>query len=134
MGAWGMGHFDNDTACDWVYELEESNDLSVIKNSIDAVFEDEYIDADIGCEALAAIETLARLKGDYGNTHAKNDDIDAWVTKNPIQPPQALIDKSNLALKALLSESSELYELWSETDDLEAWKAEVESLMKRIAT
>lgn len=24
MGAWGLGPFDNDTACDWGYELDEA--------------------------------------------------------------------------------------------------------------
>jgi hypothetical protein len=30
MGAWGHDSFDNDDAGDWVYELEESSDMSVI--------------------------------------------------------------------------------------------------------
>lgn len=30
MGAWGHGPFDNDDAGDWVWELEESEDFSVV--------------------------------------------------------------------------------------------------------
>ena len=31
MGAWSNDPFGNDTACDWKYSLEESNDLSPAK-------------------------------------------------------------------------------------------------------
>jgi hypothetical protein len=30
MGAWGTGIFDNDTACDWAYDLKETSDLSLL--------------------------------------------------------------------------------------------------------
>ena len=30
MGAWGLGPFDNDTACDWGYELDEAIPSEVI--------------------------------------------------------------------------------------------------------
>ena len=29
MGAWGTGVFDNDTACDWSYDLEKTKDFSL---------------------------------------------------------------------------------------------------------
>ena len=30
MGAWGHDNFENDDASDWLYELAESEDLSVV--------------------------------------------------------------------------------------------------------
>jgi hypothetical protein len=132
MGAWGHGNFDNDTACDWVYELEETTDLSAISRSIDAVFDEEYVDSDVGCEALAAIDTLARLKGQHGVKNSYTEAVDNWVEKNTVNPPKELIEKSNKAIDLILGSSSELYELWAETEDIEVWKSEVNSLKERI--
>jgi Domain of unknown function (DUF4259) len=134
MGAWGHGIFDNDAAGDWVGGLEESSDLSVISRAIHAVFDEEYIESDTASEALAAIDTLARLKGQYGIRNEDTEEVDSWVENNPIDPPKELIDKSNKALELISSDSSELYELWAATDEIEEWKSEVESLKSRINT
>jgi hypothetical protein len=132
MGAWGTGNFDNDTACDWAYELEESSDLSVIERSINAVFDEDYIDADYGCEALAAIDTITRLKGNSGIKNSYTETIDKWVSENPLEVPSELIEKAKKAVPLILGENSELFELWSESDELDSWKSEVESLLNRL--
>lgn len=45
MGAWGAGPFDNDAALDWVWELDESSDLGVVRGAITRVTEDAgYLD------------------------------------------------------------------------------------------
>ncbi len=132
MGAWGIGNFDNDTACDWAYELEESSDLSVIQRSIDAVFDDDYIDGDVGSEAIAAIDTLARLKGKFGVKNSYTETVDRWVLKNKLEPSINLIEKSNKAIKAILGKTSELAELWSDSDEFENWKSEIKLLETRL--
>lgn len=128
MGAWGIGNFDNDTACDWAYELEESSDLSVLTKTIDKVFAEQYVDADVGSEALAAIDTLTRLIGNGGVKNSYTEAVDNWVEKNKITPPPELLEKAREALKLILGEDSELQELWEETEEYEPWKSEVLSL------
>lgn len=132
MGAWGHGIFDNDTAADWAFTLEESSDLSAIVEAVNAVFEDEYVDSDIACEALVAIEAVARLKGQWGEKSAYSEPVDNWVEKTPIEPPKELIESCKKALKSISSHSSELYESWSESDDLESWLEEIKNLESRI--
>ena len=39
MGAWGSGHFENDDAMDWVWELEADRDGSVVRAALGAVAE-----------------------------------------------------------------------------------------------
>lgn len=136
MGVWGSGNFDNDTACDWAYELEGCNDLSVIYRTIEAVFEEDYIDADVGSEALAAIDTIARLKGNPGIKNSHTENVDKWIEKNSVEPPKDLIEKANKAIDLIESENSELFELWSEGDGslLEEWKKELVLLRDRINT
>lgn len=128
MGAWGLGNFDNDMAGDWAYGLEGCNDLSVIETAINAVFEDDYIDSDIGCEALAAIDVLARLKGKFSVKNSYTEEVDAWVASVNVEPSGELIEKALKVLELVVGESSELAELWGESEEFDDWKAGVESL------
>ena len=128
MGAWGTGNFDNDIALDWVFELEETNNLSLIKETVEAVFPEDYIDSDVGTEALISIEAIARLKGNFGaeNTYAK--DLDNWVKSHKLEVSDTLLEKSKKAVQKIVSDKSELYELWKETDDFDDWKNEIDNL------
>ena len=65
MGAWSHEAFGNDTACDWADGLEEVDDLSLVEAAIDAVVDAPGgdLDASEACEALAAAEVVACLRG-----------------------------------------------------------------------
>lgn len=134
MGAWGSGNFENDTACDWVYGLEEAKDLNPIWKAIEAVFAEEYIDADVGSEALAAIETVARLKGKWGVRDSYTETVDRWVESHrDIKVPENLSARCVEAINLLLGDDSELNELWAESDSSEEWKRNVVDLRTRVA-
>ena len=81
MGAWRMGAFDNDTACDWAYELEESSDLSVLDNTFEKVISvgSDYLEAPDAEEAIAAAEVVARMKGKWGERNAYTKTVDLWI-------------------------------------------------------
>lgn len=53
MGAWGHGAFDNDTACDWAYELEQASDLSLVDIALQNVLfvGKDYLDSDVANQA-----------------------------------------------------------------------------------
>jgi hypothetical protein len=36
MGAWAHDTFDNDTACDWAFDLEKAADLSLVTQALSA--------------------------------------------------------------------------------------------------
>ena len=62
MGAWGSGSYDNDAALDWIYELQYSDDLSVVTNALCPNLEDEgYLEVDDGTAIIAAAEVVAAL-------------------------------------------------------------------------
>ena len=134
MGAWGTGIFDNDTACDWAYDLKETSDLSLIESSLDKVLNigGDYLDASEAEEALAAAEAVARLKGNWGIRNSYTETMDKWVEKTRLTPPQALIEKALRAIERALSKPSELLELWGETEDFIAWEESVKDLSKRL--
>jgi hypothetical protein len=46
VGAWGVGTFENDDAGDWVYQLEEANDLELVRGTLLAAADPEgYLEA-----------------------------------------------------------------------------------------
>jgi len=132
MGAWGTGNFDNDTALDWVFELEESDDLSLVEQTIDTVLEEEYIESFSAEEALVAIEVLARLQGNFTEDDSYAEDVNKWVKEHPQEVPQSLREKAKKALKIILGDNSELKDLWQETKEFDTWEKEVLGLYDRI--
>lgn len=134
MGAWGTGLFDNDTACDWAYGLEEQSDLGMIERTLDTVLAaaGEYLDASDAEEALAAIEAIARLQGHWGVRNSYTANVDAWVEKTKLQPPPALARKAHAAIDRILGEDSEILELWDDSELLDEWKQEVDALRLRV--
>jgi hypothetical protein len=133
MGAWGTGTFENDTACDWAYGLEDVKDLSLVDAALAAVNEadDDFLDADLACEALAACEVIARLKGQWGARDAYTETLDAWVKAHPQNPGPERVKNADAAITRILADSSELRELWEE-DDASQWIAAVEELRARV--
>jgi Domain of unknown function (DUF4259) len=136
MGAWAADTFGNDNACDWAFDLEKSKDLSLVENTLDAVLSqgEEYIDASNASEALAAIEAIARLQGNWGERNAYSEPVDKWVEKTKFQPSARLAQKAHRVIERIVAEDSELKELWEESDDYEAWLAFVAELKSRVDT
>lgn len=134
MGAWGHLAFDNDTANDWAYDLEEVDDLSLVEAAfaeLEAVGAD-YLDQDIACNALGACEVLARLQGHPGYTNSYTEKVDQWVAARKITPSAALLKRASAAIDRILADKSELRELWEEGDDGDAWRKSVEDLRVRM--
>lgn len=132
MGTWSHESFGNDTACDWAYELEGITDLSVIESTIDRVLEskDEYLEAPDAEEAIAAIEVIAKLLGNGTQSDSYTERADAWVKENNLRPSAELIQKAKNALSKILSENSELAELWEESEE---WKSKISKLLAAIS-
>jgi hypothetical protein len=134
MGAWGTGIFDNDTACDWAYDLKETSDLSLIESALDKVLKvgAEYLDASDAEKALAAAEAVARLKGSWGIRDSYTEKMDKWVETTRLTPPQALVEKALRGIERVLSGPSELLELWGEVEGFIAWEESVKDLSRRL--
>jgi len=70
-------------------------------------------------------------KGTQTDTYT--EDIDEWVKANPTMPNAALLQKANAAIDRILSENSELVELWEESDEAEAWRASIAQLKAAVS-
>ena len=127
--------FDNDMANDWAYGLEETDDLSLVKSAfveLDQGADEDGLDSDLACNALAACEVLARLLGRPGYNDSYTEKVDDWVKAHRSVPPPALIVRANAAIDRVLAEDSELRELWDESEEGETWRKSVEELRARL--
>ncbi|MEW4454834.1 DUF4259 domain-containing protein [Bremerella sp. JC817] len=136
MGAWGHEIFDNDAACDWQDRLLRSDDLALIEESLSVVAnvpEGETIDASDGSQMLAACEALAHLRGRPGLHEASMDALANWVQSHSHLATDTLVPVAQVALERVVSDDSELKQLWAEGDQLSLWLATVEDVSRRIA-
>ncbi len=130
MGAWGHKSFENDAACDWLYDLEKVSDLSLIESTLGRS-EAEYLEAPEGCEILAAAEIVLALQGQA--RASLSEEALKWITKHKILVPSSLNAKTVAAVERVLAENSELRELWEESEeDFEIWRKDVLSLLAAL--
>lgn len=131
MGAWDTGSFDNDDALDWVYELEEADDLSILSDAFEAVLEEEenYLDEADCAIAISAAEVVAGLMGNSDGSLP--EEVRAWIKTQP-KPSRTLVADGLKSLRAILEDSG-LKELWEETEYYEDWKGGVMDLITRMS-
>lgn len=113
MGAWDVDTFDNDTACDWTYQLEEHDDTGLVADTLARVLTvgNDYLDADAACEGLAAAEVVARLRGNWGVRNPYTETVDNWVEMHPGAPTETLVAQALAAIDRIMTPPSELLEL-----------------------
>ncbi|MGL6313941.1 DUF4259 domain-containing protein [Vibrio sp. WXL103] len=130
-GAWGAGSFENDTAWDWVYEVENTKGANIILDTIGAVFITDYKDVDVCTKAIAAIEVVASLKD--GVTTNLPEALSSWVALNKTSYAPEM---AKFSLKAINScknlTNSELAQLWHEGNPSE-WLSELGKLEFRLS-
>ncbi len=130
MGAWGIGHFENDDAGDWVFELEDTKSLDPVKSAFAAVDESgDYLESPDASAALAAAEIIAAIRGNPASDLPESvasiiDDLGAAVHGDLAAKAISVVEK--------VKSGSELRELWEETDDFAEWLSKVDDLLQRL--
>lgn len=135
MGAWSCEPFGNDNAGDWALALEGSDDLSLIEETLRNVVDvgSDYLETHLAEEAVAAADTLARLRGNFYARNPYTEAVDLWVADHPLAPPPELVATAIKVIDRILTEPSEALELWQESEELEAWKTQMADLKARLA-
>ncbi len=135
MSAWGTGIFDNHAAGEFAVAVAERGGVAALEAALDRVLSagDVYLEAPKAEQALAAAEIVARA-GDpsavapAGYTAA----IDAWIAENHPRVPVELRDKARRAIARVLTEPSELLEIWTESGQYDAWAHAVAAVSSRL--
>ncbi|HEX8407011.1 MAG TPA: DUF4259 domain-containing protein [Duganella sp.] len=136
MGTWTVDAFGNDYAQDWAEDLQETSNMDAVEDTLDTALDPSAgeLEAPFAAEALVAIEVVARLQGKGGASGEDSAAVDQWVeARKPKARLRAdLQEKALLAIARILSDQSELRELWAESEHYEAWRASVEDLRARV--
>ena len=134
MGTWATDAFGNDYAMDWAQDLHEYKTLELVETTLDNVIDstEAELEAPFAAEALAALEVIARLQGNPGEPDPATEEVDEWVAacKKKVTPP--LQDKARLAFDRITAETSELRQLWQDSEHFADWQADVASLRQRV--
>jgi Domain of unknown function (DUF4259) len=128
MGAWGARSFENDDALDWVWELQESSDDSVVRSALAAVPEDGEAEAPEAACACAAAEVVAAASGAPAGWLP--EEVTAWVAAHG-RAVAGLRAEAHTAVQRVAARS-ELQQLWVEAGDAE-WDRAVADLLGRLA-
>ncbi len=130
MAAWGTKTFEEDTANDWIQELIDSDDAREFL--IDSITIDSgYLEADQASAILATGETLIALL-DEPRSSVPSELVD-WAGDNECDDVSDLPEITLTALDKVLTDESELNNIWSDSEDYEEWKENLES-MREILT
>jgi len=130
MGAWAAGSFDNDDAGDWVWELADAEDTSILEEAFSRIIDcDGYLEAPDCSIGIAAAEVVAALSQRPAGTLP--DEVVAFVARIGSPPLDELISSALRALQRVRTKS-ELQELWDESDSSSQWHEAVAELESRL--
>jgi hypothetical protein len=134
MGAWDTTSFANDSASDWLAELVEGGTVGMVDEAIDAVlgWGDDFLEASMGEEAIAAAEVTAWLYGRPGKGTDESENLEGWVEEQEVDEDEGRVERAIRAIDRVFNEPSELRETWEEAEDFEDWKKSLAELKSRL--
>ncbi|MCW3127051.1 MAG: hypothetical protein JWO03_2709 [Bacteroidetes bacterium] len=131
MGAWDSGIFDDDSAWDFLDTVGGSDaPQEIFKTAFGTAINADYLEYD-DCHAVtvsaACIDNMVN-----GTQYADQEVVNTFGEKHDISVSDLKVDAVK-ALHIVLSDKSELNDLWAENEeDYPAWKQNIEDLILRL--
>lgn len=117
MGAWDYGVFDDDTAYDALDDLKESADIMMeMEKYFDKAIQTDYVGYDEGHYALVSAAVIDSVIN--GTSYRCDDSYTEWIETLKEFDLTLLKQKAVMAINQVLSNHSELKELWEENKEL----------------
>lgn len=134
MGAWDTTPFANDAASDWLTELVESGSIAMVDEAMDAVLAsgDDFLEASMAEEGIAAAEVTAWLYGRPGKSAEDTEALEDWVDDQEIDDDEGRLRRARKTVDRVFNEPSELKETWEEAEDYEDWRKSLADLKDRL--
>lgn len=133
MGTWGTGLFEDDTACDLIYEAIDTKAKKFIAKAV-KLKDQDYLESD-DCHMLIIAGVITDTLLNSTNHNCSAEGFDKWVSKQKASSVEKFKSEVIAGLNDVLSDKSELNELWSENEeDYPAWKANVENIINKLST
>ena len=132
MGAWDYGVFDDDTAYDALDDLKESANIMIeMKKYFDEVIKTDYVDYDTGHYALVSAAIIDSAIN--GTSYRCDESYSEWIETLHEYDFKPLQQQAIQAIDCVLSNHSELKELWEENEDLyTSWRDDKLAIQKRL--
>lgn len=132
MGTWGYGVFENDDASDFMYDFVESDPIEYMKNAF-GKSSSEYLEVDEAHKILisAVVLDIAITGTEYSDFYY--DECAPLIEKVKGLEVHALVPSALKALDRVLSDASELYELWEESDSFSDWNQVIMAIRTRLS-
>lgn len=129
-GAWGVGSFENDSALDWAFELDNASSTDFLLQTFSAVPNSDYLQIDSCSAALAAADVVASMLA--GTLSHLPEDVHAWASNYSAESFQALrVPALEAVSKCLNVEISEVAQLWDEAAP-EQWSEYTVDLLVKL--
>jgi hypothetical protein len=132
MGAWGSGIFEDDSILDSFDELMESDPITYLSTSFKKA-DGSYIEYETGAAIVVSAAVIDSLTS--GTNHdPESEDYMLWINQHIKLDITPLIPMAIKGLRAVISNNSEIHELWQENEEeyLE-WKSNLEYIIKRLS-
>jgi len=134
MGAWGPGIFEDDAACDFMYEVEESDDpKALFRTSFESAITADYLEYDETHAVTVSAAYIDHIL--HGTPYDMEGDVqyDNFMAKHRSLPLADLKPMAVQALQRILGQDSEMNELWSENEEeYPVWRKTIEDLITRL--
>lgn len=128
MGTWDTGNWDNDNACDWLFELGRSPDLKALRQVLSPP--KGFLDAEDAELVLAGAEIVA---AGLGQPHAQLPQrAGEWLRKHSDLDFASLVPQAREHIARVVAHS-ELKERWQDAERLDDWLRQVNDLAARLA-
>jgi len=130
MGAWGVLPFENDNALDWMWNLEEAIDTSVLTDALEAVASSDALLCGDCEEAVAAAEVVAALRGKGPGDLP--EEVGAFLRAQRKQKPPTKLVELAITVTQRIAEASDLKVRWDRSDRAQAWQEAMKDLLQRL--
>ena len=132
MGTWGATSFENDSAMDWVADLEESGGFGAVDAALDLVIQgvSGRVDDWEFEAAIAAAEVVAATAGLPAGDLP--DEVRVWTERHP-DPGADRIARATQVVSTTL-DGSVILKLWKASESFGDWNAAMHDLKKRLDT
>ena len=134
LDVWGTGIFDDGAACDVINTvIHKDQSIDVLIRKALSTLNNDTIECTQGYEVIVASAMSSAILNK--TSYSEIDDLDTWLSKQ--DTASVLHHKADLvnALKRILSDQSDLNEIWSENaDDYPVWRSNIEKLVEALVT
>jgi hypothetical protein len=137
MGAWGIGTFDDDTALDFLEGelIPRPDPRAVMRRAFEDALSAEYVDYLAGQSVLVSAAVIEAVLVRKPLTLRENEKWTQWRVAIGTLDFSSLKAIGERACLRVCAEGSELFELWSENEELfPDWKQGIESLAESLAS